>query len=59
MQDDVVVWLHQGEGQPVQADLRSKSRLGKGDMGKNADRIMAFLKKLREATAEPTASKPT
>jgi len=45
--DDVVVRVEpQGEGSRV--DVRSVSRVGKSDVGKNASRIREFLAKMRE-----------
>lgn len=44
--DDVVVRLR-AEGAGTRVDLRSKSRLGRGDLGTNARRIMAYLADLR------------
>ena len=46
--DDVVIRITQsGEGSIV--DMRSVSRLGKSDVGVNAERIRAFLKELAGA----------
>ncbi len=44
--DDVVVRLRP-DGAGTRVDLRSKSRLGRGDLGTNARRIMAYLADLR------------
>lgn len=42
--DDVVIRITDlGDSSAI--DIRSKSRIGKGDMGKNAERIMAWQKK--------------
>ncbi len=43
--DDVVIRIRD-EGDAVAIDVRSKSRMGKGDMGANAKRILAFLDEL-------------
>lgn len=43
--DDVVVRVS-GEGNKAHVDMRSKSREGRSDLGKNAQRIRAFLKQL-------------
>lgn len=43
--DDVVVRINQIEN-TTQVDMRSMSRLGKSDLGKNAQRIDAFLSEL-------------
>ena len=44
--DDVVIRLTP-EGNNTLVDVRSKSRVGKSDLGKNAERIMTFFEKLR------------
>ncbi|GLC40282.1 hypothetical protein PLESTB_001599200 [Pleodorina starrii] len=54
--DDVVVRVRQEQGQQAEAgsaaawrvDMRSKSRVGKGDLGANAARIRAFMERLRQ-----------
>jgi uncharacterized protein (DUF1499 family) len=46
--DDVVVRLRQ-EGEAVRIDVRSKSRLGAGDLGTNARRIRTFVGALGRA----------
>ena len=46
--DDVVVRLTP-EGNGTRVDVRSKSRVGKGDLGVNAQRIDAYLAKLKPA----------
>jgi hypothetical protein len=43
--DDVVVRLRD-EGERVRVDVRSKSRVGRGDTGTNARRIRAYLRRL-------------
>jgi len=43
--DDVVVRIR-AEGGKTRVDMRSKSRLGKSDLGANARRIRAFLRAL-------------
>lgn len=45
-QDDVVVRLR-AEGAGTRVDVRSKSRMGKGDLGANARRVVAYLDALR------------
>lgn len=45
--DDVVIRLRV-EGDRTRVDMRSKSRVGVGDLGTNARRIRAFLTALRE-----------
>ncbi len=45
--DIVVVVFPQGSGSVVQ--MRSRSRVGKGDFGANAQRIVAFLEAVRRA----------
>jgi uncharacterized protein (DUF1499 family) len=46
--DDVVIRIAP-EGTGSRLDIRSMSRVGKSDLGKNADRIRAFLAKVKEA----------
>lgn len=48
--DDVVVRIAAGDSGSV-IDVRSKSRVGRSDLGKNAERIRRFLDKLREELA--------
>jgi hypothetical protein len=43
--DDVVIRIRD-DGNAIAVDVRSKSRMGKGDMGKNAARIRAFINEL-------------
>lgn len=45
--DDVVIRLTP-KGDNTLVDVRSKSRVGKSDLGKNAERIMAFFEALRK-----------
>jgi uncharacterized protein (DUF1499 family) len=49
--DDVVIRIR-ADGPETRVDVRSKSRVGRGDMGVNAKRIRAFRDQL-VATAEP------
>lgn len=44
--DDVVIRVAQ-EGTGSKLDVRSMSRVGKSDLGKNAERIRAFMEKLK------------
>eukprot|EP00200_Dunaliella_tertiolecta_P005153 CAMPEP_0202341148 /NCGR_PEP_ID=MMETSP1126-20121109/2278_1 /ASSEMBLY_ACC=CAM_ASM_000457 /TAXON_ID=3047 /ORGANISM="Dunaliella tertiolecta, Strain CCMP1320" /LENGTH=153 /DNA_ID=CAMNT_0048931945 /DNA_START=160 /DNA_END=624 /DNA_ORIENTATION=+ len=53
--DDIVIKLSQ-QDDAVMLNMRSRSRIGKGDLGKNAARIQDYLKHLHEATS-PSASK--
>ena len=46
--DDVVVRI-QAKVPEIRVDLRSKSRLGRGDMGVNAKRVRAFRDRLMAA----------
>lgn len=46
--DDIVIRIVP-EGTGSRLDIRSMSRLGKSDIGKNAERVRAFLAKLKEA----------
>ena len=48
--DDVVIRL-KDSGNGTDIDIRSKSRIGGGDMGANAARIRRFLQDLSDATA--------
>lgn len=48
--DDVVIRLSQ-KADRVHIDVRSKSRVGRSDVGKNADRINAFMQQLRQQLA--------
>ncbi len=45
--DDVVIRIRP-EGKKTRLDIRSKSRVGRSDLGKNAARIDAFLKRMDE-----------
>lgn len=47
--DDVVIRLTP-RGNGIDVDVRSKSRVGRGDMGANATRIRKFLQRLAEKT---------
>lgn len=49
--DDVVVRLTAERG-GTRVDMRSKSRLGRSDLGVNARRVRHFLRRLAEALAE-------
>ena len=49
-QDDVVIRLRSSGGATL-VDVRSKSRIGKGDMGANAARVRAFIKQLNAQTS--------
>jgi uncharacterized protein (DUF1499 family) len=46
--DDIVIRIA-AEGTGSRLDIRSMSRVGKSDIGKNAERIRAFLAKVKEA----------
>jgi hypothetical protein len=46
--DDVVVRVRDAPGGRVVVDVRSRSRVGKGDLGANAQRITAYLRALTE-----------
>jgi len=45
--DDVVIRVAAGDGGGSAVDVRSKSRVGQGDMGTNAARIRAYLERLQ------------
>lgn len=47
--DDVIIRLRPSEGGGTLIDVRSLSRLGESDLGKNAARIQGFLKTLKAA----------
>ena len=44
--DDIAIRVRPDDAGDVVVDMRSKSRLGKGDMGANAARIEEFMRKL-------------
>ncbi len=46
--DDITIRLRDGKGGGTIVDVRSLSRIGGSDMGKNADRIGEFLRRLAE-----------
>lgn len=50
--DDVVIRVSSGSG-IARVDVRSKSRVGRGDVGANANRIRAYLDRLRAADPNP------
>lgn len=50
--DDVVIRLTT-QGEKTLVDVRSKSRVGGSDLGKNAERINTFFETLRERTNSP------
>jgi uncharacterized protein (DUF1499 family) len=45
--DDFIVRLSPGDEAGVRVDVRSKSRVGKSDLGDNAARIRAFVEKMK------------
>ncbi|MGA7296429.1 MAG: DUF1499 domain-containing protein [Rhodanobacteraceae bacterium] len=47
--DDVVIRIRAQDDGDTRLDIRSLSRVGQSDVGKNAERIRSFEKKLREA----------
>lgn len=49
--DDFVVRLTAQEDGTTRVDVRSQSRVGGSDLGANAKRVRAFLKRLKETTA--------
>lgn len=53
--DDVVIRVSSASG-ISRVDVRSKSRVGRGDVGANANRIRAYLRRLREADPNPVAT---
>jgi uncharacterized protein (DUF1499 family) len=50
--DDVVIRISSASG-ISRVDVRSKSRVGRGDVGANAKRIRAYLDKLRQSDPAP------
>ncbi len=48
--DDVVIRIAPSGGNGSRVDVRSVSRVGRSDVGTNARRIRAFLKKFAEAS---------
>jgi uncharacterized protein (DUF1499 family) len=44
--DDVTIRLRDGKGGGTIVDVRSLSRIGGSDLGKNADRVGKFLERL-------------
>lgn len=46
--DDIVIEVRPASADEVEVHMRSKSRIGKGDLGTNARRIKAFFKTLSE-----------
>lgn len=46
--DDVVIRIR-SEGQGARLDIRSKSRIGRSDVGANAKRIRAFLERMKKS----------
>jgi uncharacterized protein (DUF1499 family) len=50
-EDDVVIRLVES-GSVIRVDMRSKSRLGRGDMGVNAKRIRTFFDQLKSEIAQ-------
>jgi uncharacterized protein (DUF1499 family) len=50
--DDVVVRVSSASG-IARVDVRSKSRVGRGDVGANAKRIRQYLERLRQADPRP------
>lgn len=47
--DDVIIRITQGDEGVTLVDVRSLSRVGQSDLGKNASRIKSFLNKLKTA----------
>tara|TARA_R110001606_G_scaffold106997_1_gene231586 strand:- start:801 stop:1307 length:507 start_codon:yes stop_codon:yes gene_type:complete len=46
--DDVIIRITQIEPEKIRVDMRSCSRVGSGDYGVNAERIVSFMKDLSE-----------
>ncbi|WP_240990480.1 DUF1499 domain-containing protein [Psychrobacter submarinus] len=49
--DDIVVRVLDQGGERL-VDIRSKSRMGKSDLGKNAERISLFIQELNQVLGE-------
>jgi len=49
--DDIVVRVLDQGGERL-VDIRSKSRMGKSDLGKNAERISLFIQELDQVLGE-------
>jgi uncharacterized protein (DUF1499 family) len=56
--DDVVIRVSSASG-IARVDVRSKSRVGRGDVGANAKRIRQYLQRLREADPNPIQTEST
>jgi uncharacterized protein (DUF1499 family) len=50
--DDVVIRVTSASG-IARVDVRSKSRVGRGDVGANAKRIRQYLQRLRASDPNP------
>lgn len=55
--DDVVIRVSSASG-IARVDVRSKSRVGRGDVGANANRVRAYLRRLRAADPRPIQTEP-
>ncbi|MBW3570628.1 MAG: DUF1499 domain-containing protein [Gemmatimonadetes bacterium] len=55
--DDVVIRVSSASG-ISRVDVRSKSRVGGGDAGANANRIREYLRRLRQADPRPIQTEP-
>ncbi|MEO1017728.1 MAG: DUF1499 domain-containing protein, partial [Pseudomonadota bacterium] len=55
-QDDVVVTLEHRQPNGVAVDMRSVSRIGISDVGKNAERVREFVDRVQTASPPNTAS---
>ena len=51
--DDVTIRVRPADGERVSVDVLSRSRVGKGDFGANARRIVQFLEALDSTLAPP------
>jgi uncharacterized protein (DUF1499 family) len=54
--DDVVIRVRPGEGGASRVDVRSASRLGLSDLGKNAQRIREFSRRFAGSASAPGAA---
>lgn len=51
--DDIAIRITRPEGGPARIDARSVSRVGESDLGANAKRLRAYLRKLRKSLDLP------
>ncbi|MCV2402644.1 DUF1499 domain-containing protein [Marinomonas sp. C2222] len=54
--DDVIIRLTEEDDGITRVDMRSSSRIGRGDFGLNAERIISFMDDLENTLDEPLAT---